>query len=137
VVFFGVWLVAAGIVFVAGMLALFFTALTLVKLAALIMVVGLLLASMLIVAYVIAAGLLAKVIVGYLIGRLILSQLDPNSGAGRVWPVVLGLVIVAFAVSIPCLGGLLNVVVILLGVGALWLMVAGWLQRPKANEIVS
>jgi len=131
VAFFGVWLAAAAIVFVAGMLALLFLALTLFKLAALIMVVGLLLASVLIVAYVIAAGLLAKIIVGYLIGRLILSHLDPASGAGRVWPVVLGLVIVAFAISIPCLGVLLNVVIILLGVGALWLMVAGWLKNRK------
>ena len=79
----------------------------------------------------IAAGLLAKVIVGYLIGRLILGHLDPATGAGRVWPVVLGLIIVAFAVSIPCLGFLLNVVIILLGLGALWLLAAGWLQGRR------
>jgi cytoskeletal protein CcmA (bactofilin family) len=137
VVFFGVWAVAAVIVFVAGGLALFFTVLTLFKLAALIMVVGLLLASVLVVAYVIAAGLLAKIIVGYLLGRLILRQLDPMTGAGRVWPLVLGVVILSLVFSIPCLGRLANLAVILLGLGALWLMVAGWLQRPKANEIVS
>jgi cytoskeletal protein CcmA (bactofilin family) len=135
VVFFGVWVVAAVIVFVAGMLALLFAVLTLFKLAALIMVVGLLLASMLIVAYVIAAGLLAKIIVGYLLGRLILRRLDPMTGAGRVWPLVLGVVILSLLFSIPCLGALVNLVVILLGLGALWLMVAGWLRRPKAEKV--
>jgi cytoskeletal protein CcmA (bactofilin family) len=137
VVFFGVWVAAAVIVFVAGAIALFLTVLTLLKLAALVFTVGMLLASMLIVAYVVAAGLLAKIIVGYLLGRLILRQLDPMTGAGRVWPLVLGVVLLSLIFAIPCLGMLANLVVILLGLGALWLMVAGWLQRPKANEIVS
>jgi hypothetical protein len=94
--------------------------------------VGILLASALIVAYVIAAGLLAKVIVGYLIGRLILPRLDPATGAGRVWPLVLGLVILAIVFSIPCLGAVVNLAVVLFGLGAQWLMVAEWLRGRRA-----
>lgn len=131
VAFFGVWVAAAAIVFVAGMLALLLGVITLFKLAALVFAVGMLLASALVVAYVIAAGLLAKVIVGYLIGRLILPRLDPATGAGRVWPLVLGLVIFAIVASIPCLGSLANLIVVLFGLGALWLLVRERLQRPK------
>jgi cytoskeletal protein CcmA (bactofilin family) len=133
VAFFGVWVAATVIVFVAGALAVFFAVFTLFKLAALIAVVGLLLASILIVAYVIAAGLLSKIVVGYLIGRLILSNLDPATGAGRVWPLVLGLVILAITASIPCLGWVVNLIVVLFGLGALGLMVAGWLQDRKTG----
>jgi cytoskeletal protein CcmA (bactofilin family) len=132
VAFFGVWIAALVIVVAAGLIALFFSLLTLVKLAALIFTVGMLLASILVVAYVIAAGLLAKIIVGYLIGRLILRSLDPATGAGRVWPLVLGLVILAIAASIPCLGWVANLIVVLFGLGALWLLVAGWLKGRKA-----
>jgi hypothetical protein len=121
------------ILFVAGAIALIFTLLTLLKLAALVFALGMLLASALVVAYVIAAGLLAKIIVGYLIGRLILPRLDPASGAGRVWPLVLGLVILAIVFSIPCLGWVANLVVVLFGLGALWLLVREWLQRPKSE----
>jgi cytoskeletal protein CcmA (bactofilin family) len=133
VAFFGVWVAAMVIVFVSGALAGFLAVLTLVKLAALVFAVGMLLASALIVAYVIAAGLLAKIIVGYLIGRLILPRLDPATGAGRVWPLVLGLVILAIVFSIPCLGWVANLIVVLFGLGALWLMVAALLRRPKAE----
>ena len=134
VAFFGVWVAAAVIVFVAGALALLFAVLTLVKLAALVFAIGMLLASALVVAFVIAAGLLAKIIVGYLIGRLILRGLDPATGAGRVWPLVLGLVILGIAAAIPCLGSVANLIVVLFGLGALWLMVRGRLGRgPKAE----
>jgi cytoskeletal protein CcmA (bactofilin family) len=133
IAFFGVWVAAMVIVFVAGGLAAFLTILTLFKLAALVMAVGLLLASILIVAYVIAAGLLAKIIVGYLIGRLILRGLDPTTGAGRVWPLVLGLVILAIVASIPCLGWVANLIVVLVGLGAQWLLVAQWWKGRRTG----
>jgi len=132
VLFFGVWIAALVIVVAAGLIALLFTVLTLFKLAGLIFAVGMLLASILIVAYVIAAGLLAKIIVGYLIGRLILRGLDPATGAGRVWPLVLGLVILAVAASIPCLGLIANLLVVLFGLGAQWLLVAAWLRGRRS-----
>jgi cytoskeletal protein CcmA (bactofilin family) len=136
VAFFGVWIAAAVIVFVAGAIGLLLAVFTLFKLAALVFSVGLLLAAMLVVAYVIAAGLLAKIIVGYLIGRLILPRLDPATGAGRVWPLVLGLVILAIVFSIPCLGWLGNLIVVLFGLGAIWLLVSESMRRPTSETAV-
>jgi hypothetical protein len=136
VAFFGVWIAAAVIVFLAGAIGLLLAVFTLFKLAALVFAVGVLLAAMLVVAYVIAAGLLAKIIVGYLIGRLILPRLDPATGAGRVWPLVLGLVILAIVFSIPCLGWVADLIVVLFGLGAIWLLVSEWLGRPKSETAV-
>jgi len=123
----------AVIFFVSLLLTLLFAALTLGKLAALVMVVGLLLQAILVVGFVIASGLLAKIIVGYLIGRLILRRLDPMTGAGRVWPLVLGIVLLAIAVSIPILGLLVSIAATVFGLGALWQLAAEWLRRPKAE----
>jgi hypothetical protein len=125
--------VAGGVIFfVSLVLALLLGLLTLGKLAALVAVVGLLLQAGLVVGFVIAAGLLAKIIVGYLIGRLILRRLDPMAGRAG-WPLVLGIALLALTVSIPYLGVLISIVATLFGLGALWLLVGERLRRPKAE----
>jgi cytoskeletal protein CcmA (bactofilin family) len=125
--------VAGAVIFVVtGILVVLLAVLTLGKLAALVAVIGLLLQVILIVGFVIASGLLAKIVVGYLIGRLILRRLDPMAGrAGG--PLVLGIFILAVAVSIPILGVLVSVAATVFGLGALWLLARERLQRPKAE----
>jgi cytoskeletal protein CcmA (bactofilin family) len=122
----------AAIFFVSLVLTLLFAVLTLGKLAALVMVVGLLLQAILVVGFVIASGLLAKIIVGYLIGRLILRRLDPTAGRAG-WPLVLGIVLLAVAVSIPILGLVISIAATVFGLGALWLMAAAWLKGRQAG----
>jgi cytoskeletal protein CcmA (bactofilin family) len=128
-----VFVAGVALFFISIVLTLILGALTLGKLAALVMSAGLLLEAILAVGFVIAAGLLAKIVVGYLIGRLILRGLDPMTGAGRVWPLVLGLGLLAVAVSIPFLGVLVSVAATVFGLGALWLLARERLQRPEAE----
>jgi cytoskeletal protein CcmA (bactofilin family) len=127
-----VFVAGAVIFFVSIVLTLLFAVLTLGKLAALVFIVGVLLQAILVVGFVIASGLLAKIIVGYLIGRLILRRPDPMAGRAG-WPLVLGIFLLALAVSIPILGILISIVATVFGLGALWLLARERLQRPKAE----
>ena len=70
----------------------------------------------------IAVTYVTKVVVSFLSGRLILARLKPDWGEGRIWPLVVGVVLFVILTAIPILGWLVNLVVVLLGLGALWLL---------------
>lgn len=91
---------------------------------------GLLAGFALIFTFSVAVGYLSKVVVSYLGGRLILAQLRPEWAESRIWPVVLGVLIFTALAAIPLLGWLFSLVVILFGLGALWL--TSWERlRPR------
>lgn len=83
----------------------------------------------LIVTFVLATAFLSKIIVGAAIGRWILGRTNPTLAGHNFWPMVLGVVIIAIVIAIfrfPLLplgffGWLLNFIVVLFGLGALWL----------------
>ena len=70
----------------------------------------------------IAVTYITKVVVSFLGGRLILARLKPDWADGRIWPLVVGVVLFVIITAIPVLGWLVNLVVVLLGLGALWLL---------------
>jgi hypothetical protein len=70
----------------------------------------------------IAVAYVTKVVVSFLGGRLILARLKPDWAEGRLWPLVVGVVLFIIITAIPILGWLVNLVVVLLGLGALWLL---------------
>jgi len=63
-----------------------------------------------------------KVIIGDLTGRAILGRLSQGLAESRVWPLILGLLLITFLISIPYLGPVINFVVMLFGLGAIVLM---------------
>jgi hypothetical protein len=75
-----------------------------------------------------ATSYLSKVIVGETIGRWILSRRSPALAEHKIWPMVVGLVAVVLVIALlrfPLLplgffGWMLNFLVILFGLGALW-----------------
>lgn len=83
---------------------------------------GLLALVALVVLFAFAAAFIAQIVVSYLGGRLILARINPDWAASRVWPLLLGLLLLIILTAIPYLGGLISLVVILLGLGALWLL---------------
>jgi len=85
---------------------------------------GIIAVAALIFAFSVSVGYISKIIVSYLGGRLILARLKPEWAERPYWPVALGVVIFAILVAIPFLGGFINVIVVVLGLGALWLL--GW-----------
>lgn len=106
-------------------LAVIFGVLTVGKLSATAILIGLFLAfAIFLVAYLMAVWG-AKIVVSVWLGRLIAQRSSTTLDQSRIWPFLIGMVIVVALTSIPYLGGLISFVITLLGLGALGL----WLWR--------
>ena len=103
------------------LLAVLFGTLTLGELAGTSVWLGILALFVLILGFVLAVSFVAKVVVGLLGGKLILNAIRPGLGEHRFWPLLLGVAIVAILVALPYVGGLLALLAVLFGLGALWL----------------
>ena len=96
---------------------------------------GIITAAGLIFGFSVAVGYVSKIIVSYVGGRLILTRLKPEWAEKPYWPVAFGVLIFAILVAIPLLGWIINLIVVLLGLGALWML--GWdkfKSRPAVVE---
>jgi cytoskeletal protein CcmA (bactofilin family) len=115
------------IVMIAG--GLIFGFLTLGGISGTIIWLGILSMFALIVAFVLATAYVSKIVVGAALGKWIFSKINPALAEHKFWPMILGVVIIAAVVALfrfPLVplgffGWLLNFVVILFGLGALWL----------------
>jgi cytoskeletal protein CcmA (bactofilin family) len=94
---------------------------------------GLLTGAIIIVGFLIAVAYLTKIVVSFLVGRMILERIREPWGAGRVWPLVLGVVLFAILRAIPILGWWVGLIVTLFGLGAIWLMVWEAFRRRRAS----
>ena len=74
---------------------------------------------------------LTKLIVSYWVGHMILSRINSDLAENPMWSLILGIVIVVILISIPFLGDLLNLLVAIIGVGALFLI---WRGRDEIQE---
>lgn len=91
--------------------------------------VGILLLFSLTVGFILVTSYLTKIVVGEWVGKWVLGKLSPTLAEHKVWPMVIGVLIVVTVVGLlrfPLIplgffGGLLNFVIILFGLGALWL----------------
>ncbi len=54
-------------------------------------------------------------------GQLLLRRLRPEWAEHRVAPLALGITLLAVLTALPFVGGLVNIIAILMGLGALWL----------------
>ena len=63
----------------------------------------------------------SKVIVAYLVGSLILGRFAPRATEYRILNLLLGLALYIVLRSIPTLGWVIEVIIIVLGLGAIWL----------------
>jgi len=97
-------------------------AITLGGLAGTMVWTGILTMALLAFFFSIAVTYVTKVVVSFLGGRLILARLKPDWAEGRNWPLVVGVVLFVIITAIPILGWLVKLVVVLLGLGALWLL---------------
>jgi hypothetical protein len=83
------------------------------------------------VLFILALVYLAKLVVGYALGKWILTRLSPAAAEKVIWPLLLGVLIVVILIALPYIGSLFNFVLTLFGLGALWLLVQG-LRQPSA-----
>jgi hypothetical protein len=116
------------ILFVMILGGILFGVLTLGGLSGTVIWLGILTLFALIVGFVLVTSFIAKVIFGMALGKWILVQAKSPLADHRFWPMVIGVaitVVVVALLSFPLipgvLGGLLNFVIILFGLGAVWL----------------
>ncbi len=92
--------------------------------------VSLLSAVALLVVYLITISYITKVVVSFLVAKLILKGVQPAWAEGRVWPMVIGVVLFVVVTAviglIPGVGSLLawliSLICALLGLGTIWLV---------------
>jgi hypothetical protein len=109
------------IVMVTVIGAVVFGLLTLDGISATIVWVGIFAFLEVILGFVLVAAFLTKIIVAWLGGRLILGRANPALADHKLWPLLLGAVIVALAIALPYAGWLFGWIVLFLGLGALWI----------------
>lgn len=92
---------------------------------------GLLAVGVFTFAFGVALSYLSQIVVSYLGGKLILSRLKPEWTVRPYLPFILGLIILVILAAIPYLGGVITFIVIVLGLGALWLLGMQWLRDRR------
>jgi hypothetical protein len=65
----------------------------------------------------------SKIVIAYLVGRLLFKRFIPKYAHSRVWPFLTGVVLYALLASIPYLGWLVAVITTFFGLGALWMLI--------------
>ena len=130
------------IIFVTVMGAVLFGVLTLGSLSGAIVFIGILAFFATILAFILAASFLAKIIFGITLGKWILVRANSPLAEHRYWPMVIGVVITVIVVALLTfplvpgfLGGLINFIVILFGLGAIWLWGREGLSRKPVAAV--
>ncbi len=95
--------------------------LTLGSITATIIFVGLAALFALALGFILTATFLTKITVGATLGKWIFTLAKSNLVENRYWSMVLGVVIIAIMVALPLIGWLVGLVILFLGLGALWL----------------
>ncbi len=116
------------LIMVAVILGIIFGLMTLSGLSAASVVGALLASGGLLFAFLTAVAWVSKVVVGIALGRAIFARTSPAGTNSRWWPMLLGVSLLAFGLwllsFIPYLGGLADLIITILGLGAL--VVAVW-----------
>lgn len=118
------------IVVVTIILGVVFGALTLGGVSGTVIWLSLLSIFALIVGFVLFTGFGSQILVAWLGGRWILGRFNPALGEHKVWPLLLGVVIVGLLVNLPAVGWLIGFIIMFFGLGALWLWARERMAKP-------
>ena len=75
---------------------------------------------------------LAKILVGAVVGRMLLSQSDSLG-----WTLLVGIAVVIVAVNLPFIGGIINFVLTVVGLGLLVQYLIGILSARDSGDLAS
>jgi cytoskeletal protein CcmA (bactofilin family) len=116
------------IVMIVG--GIFFGVLSLGSVTGTIIWVGILALFALIVGFVLFTGFGSQILVAWLSGKWILGRFNPALAEHKVWPLLLGVVVVGVLVNLPIIGWLIGFLIMFFGLGALWLWGRERMQKP-------
>jgi cytoskeletal protein CcmA (bactofilin family) len=134
-------LVVAPFILLAGlaaviMVAVLMGALTLGELVGMVLGIGLPVLALVGILFVLALGYLPQAAVAYIGGRWILNRVRPEAAGNIYWTLLVGLVVLGILMALPVLGGLIEFFVVILGLGAIALLI--WERRqPTAATVAS
>ena len=122
------------LVVIVAMIAggILFGVLTLGGMSGTIIWLGILALFVMVVGFVLVTAFLTKIIVAWLGGKLILARFNPALAEHKVWPLVIGVVLVALIIALPFVGWLFGILVMFIGLGALWIWGRELMQARKA-----
>lgn len=116
------FVVFMALIAIVAILAIFLGIITLGELVGITLWAGFLLLGAFAFAVVFTITYVSKILVSFLVGRWIVGKIQPE-WAEKPWlPLIVGVVLFAILASIPWIGNLFAFVVILFGLGALWLL---------------
>lgn len=84
----------------------------------------------LIIGFVLFTSFGAQILVAWLGGKWILGRFNPALAEHKVWPLLLGVVIVGLLVSLPLVGWIAGFLIMFFGLGALWLWGRDRVSKP-------
>ncbi len=118
-------LVYAGAILAAGLViaaAIFFGVITLGEISGVILTIGFSSLGIILAGFGLVLRFISKIVVAYLVGKLLFRWLAPKYADQAIWPLVVGLLLYTFLRAIPLgFGFVIGVVATLIGVGAIWL----------------
>lgn len=123
------------IVVVTIILGVIFGALTLGGVSGTVIWLSLLSIFALIIGFVLFTGFGSQILVAWLGGRWLLGRFNPALGEHKVWPLLLGVVIVGLLVNLPAVGWLIGFIIMFFGLGALWLWARERMAKPAAVAV--
>jgi cytoskeletal protein CcmA (bactofilin family) len=118
--FFAVWAMMIAIAIVSSILIVLF-AFTLPNLILPVIGLGTLANLGLLISFLIFTSYVPQIALSFLSGRWLLQKTRPDKASGRYLSLIVGLVAFVILTAIPVLGGILNLIIVFLGLGALWL----------------
>ena len=121
-VYFGTPIVIFALFVAAILLALLFGGLQFGNLSGVVIFVLLAAVFAFMVCFVLVLLYLTKIIIGYSIGQYILERANPTLAENPYWSLLLGLLLVIILMALPFLGGLINWLIAIVGVGTVWLL---------------
>jgi cytoskeletal protein CcmA (bactofilin family) len=123
--------IAAGLI-IAG--AIFFGIITLGELSRVILTVGFSSLALIMAAFGLLVSYGSKLIVAYMVGKLLIRWLAPKFEDQPIWPMIIGVLLYTFLRAIPFVGFAIGVFVTLVGIGAMWLAYQDYKSPGASSE---
>jgi cytoskeletal protein CcmA (bactofilin family) len=108
-----------------------FGVLTLGGMSGTIIWLGILAIFSMVLGFVLITAFLTKIVVAQLSGKLILARLNPSLAEHKVWPLVIGVALIALLVALPFVGWLFGILIMFIGLGAIWIWGRELMQTRK------
>ncbi|MGB2955428.1 MAG: polymer-forming cytoskeletal protein [Anaerolineales bacterium] len=132
-----VLIVYIGAFIVAGLIlagAVFFGVVTLGELSRVILTVGFSSLALIMAAFGLLVSYGSKIVVAYMVGKLLIRWLAPKFENQPIWPMIIGVLLYTFLRAIPFVGFTIGVFVTLIGIGAMWLAYRDYKLPGSSSE---